>query len=102
MVKSFLFKSFLLIFSHQILLFELEPYENTYTENLGTGKVVEKLEEISDGIWKISSKAKHPLFAMNQESFFKIDKMVRFPSSRAVLGWKMKIFQKKRKKKDEN
>jgi hypothetical protein len=72
MVKSFLFKSFLLIFSHQILLFELEPYENTYTENLGTGKVVEKLEEISDGIWKISSKAKHPLFVMNQESFFKI------------------------------
>ena len=72
MVKSFLFKSFLLIFSHQILLFELEPYENSYTENLGTGKVVEKLEEISNGIWKISSKAKHPLFVMNQESFFKI------------------------------
>ena len=43
MVKSFLFKSFLLIFSHQILLFELEPYENSYSENLGTGKVVEKL-----------------------------------------------------------
>ena len=73
MAKSFLFKSFLLIFSHQILLFELEPYENSYSENLGTGKVVEKLEEISDGIWKISSKARHPLFAMNQESFFKIN-----------------------------
>lgn len=71
MVKNILIKLLLLFLSSQIFLFEIKPYENFYSSK-PSGSVEEKLEKLSENVWKISSTAKHPLFALNQESIFEI------------------------------
>ena len=71
MVKNILIKLLLLFLSSQIFLFEIKPYENFYSSK-PSGSVKEKLEKLSENVWKISSTAKHPLFALNQESIFEI------------------------------
>ena len=71
MVKNILIKLLLLFLSSQIFLFEIKPYDNFYSSK-PSGSVEEKLEKLSENVWKISSTAKHPLFALNQESIFEI------------------------------
>ncbi len=71
MVKNILIKLLLLVLSSQIFLFEIKPYDNFYSSK-PSGSVEEKLEKLSENVWKISSTAKHPLFALNQESIFEI------------------------------
>ena len=71
MVKSILIKLLLFFLSSQIFLFEIKPYDNFYSSK-PSGSVEEKLEKLSENVWKISSTAKHPLFALNQESIFEI------------------------------
>ena len=71
MVKNILIKLLLLFLSSQIFLFEIKPYENYYSSK-PSGSVEEKLEKVSENVWKISSIAKHPLFTLNQESIFEI------------------------------
>ena len=71
MVKNILLKLLLLFSSSQIFLFEIKPYENYYSSK-PSGSVEEKLEKVSENVWKISSIAKHPLFTLNQESIFEI------------------------------
>ena len=71
MVKNILLKLLLLFLSSQIFLFEIKPYENYYSSK-PSGSVEEKLEKVSENVWKISSIAKHPLFTLNQESIFEI------------------------------
>ena len=71
MVKNISIKLLLLFLSSQIFLFEIKPYDNFYSSK-PSGSVEEKLEKLSENVWKISSTAKHPLFALNQESIFEI------------------------------
>ena len=73
MVKNILFNFLFYFFCNQIFLFDLNPYENYYSSK-STGSVKETLEKISENSWKISSFGKHPLFTINQESIFSIDK----------------------------
>ena len=72
MVKNILFKLLICFFCNQIILFDLNPYENYYSSK-PTGSVKETLEKISENSWKISSFGKHPLFTLKQESIFSID-----------------------------
>jgi len=72
MVKNILFKILFCFFCNQLLLFELNPYENYYSSK-PTGSVKETLEKISENSWKISSFGKHPLFTIKQESIFSIE-----------------------------
>ena len=71
MVKNISIKLLLLFLSSQIFLFEIKPYDNFYSSK-PSGSVEEKLEKVSENVWKISSIAKHPLFTLNQESIFEI------------------------------
>jgi len=73
MAKNIFFKILFCLFCNQIFLFDLESYENYYSSK-PTGSVKETLEKISENSWKISSFGKHPLFTINQESIFSIDK----------------------------
>ena len=71
MVKNISIKLLLSFLSSQIFLFEIKPYDNFYSSK-PSGSVEEKLEKVSENVWKISSIAKHPLFTLNQESIFEI------------------------------
>ena len=72
MVKSILFKFIFFIFSSQLFMLDLKPYENNYFSK-PNGTVKEKLEKISENIWKMTSLGKHPLFTIKQESIFRVN-----------------------------
>ena len=72
MAKSILFKFIFFIFSSQVFMLDLKPYENNYFSK-PNATVKEKLEKISDNIWKMTSLGKHPLFTIKQESIFRIN-----------------------------
>ncbi len=80
MVKNILIKLLLLFLSSQIFLFEIKPYNNFYSSK-PSGSVEEKLEKLTENVWKISSTAKHPLFSLNQESIFEIKNKTIFLKS---------------------
>ena len=72
MAKSILFKFIFFIFSSHVFMLDLKPYENSYFSK-PNGTVKEKLEKISDNIWKMTSLGKHPLFTIKQESIFRVN-----------------------------
>ncbi len=73
MAKSILTSIFLYFFSNQILMFELKPYQTSYTAK-PSGTVIESLEKVSETSWKMTSIGKHPLFKIKQESIFRLVK----------------------------